>query len=248
MPTKVHIVKAMFFSSNHVWMWELYHKEDWALKYWCFWVVVLEKTLGIPLDSKEIKPVNPKGNQPWVFIESTDAEAPILWPPDVKSWFSWKDPDAGKDWRQEEKETTDDEMVGWHHWLNGHEFEQTPWVIVKDREAWCAAFHGVSKSLNKLGHLNNNNRKVKTRSETQVYRMNEWISGFHSHTLSRNSSWKGSVTRHQSLPIGLASGETMTSCPASPPAQQLSTPPHRQTRTARVQLRNKNNFYYQLET
>ena len=122
------------FSSGHVWMWELYHKEDWALKYWYFWVVVLEKTLGIPLDSKEIKPVNPKGNQPWVFIESTDAEAPILWPPDVKSWFSWKDPDAGKDWRQEEKETTDDEMVGWHHWLNGHEFEQA-WELMMDRKA-----------------------------------------------------------------------------------------------------------------
>ena len=114
------------FSSSHVWMWELDHKEDWETKNWCFRTVVLEKTLDSPLDSKEIKPVNPKGNQPWIFIERTDteAEAPILWPPDTKSWLTGKDPDAGKDWRQE-KGATKDETVGWHHWLNGHEFEQT---------------------------------------------------------------------------------------------------------------------------
>ena len=113
------------FSSGHVWMWELVYNESWAPKNWCFWTVVLEKTLESPLDCKEIQPVHPKGNQSWVFTGRTDVEAetPILWPPDAKSWLIWKDPDAGKDWRWEEKGTTEDEMVGWHHRLNGHEFE-----------------------------------------------------------------------------------------------------------------------------
>ena len=107
-------------------MWELDYKESWAQKNWCFWTVVLEKTLESPLDCKEIQPVHPKGNQSWVFIGRTDAEAetPILWPSDAKNWLIGKDPDAGKDWRQEEKGMTEDEMVGWHHWLNGHEFGQ----------------------------------------------------------------------------------------------------------------------------
>ena len=106
-------------------MWELDHKESWALKNWYFWTVVLEKTLESPLDCKEIQQVHPKGNQSWIFIGRTDAEAeiPIIWPPDVQRWLIWKDPDAGKDWRWEEKGTTKDEMVGWHHWLNAHEFE-----------------------------------------------------------------------------------------------------------------------------
>ena len=113
------------FSSGHVWMWELDYKESWAPKNWCFLTVVLEKTLESPLDCKEIKPVNPKRYQSWIFIGRTDAdtEAPILWPPDVKNWLIGKEPDAGKDWGQEEKQTTEDEMVGWHHRLNGHEFE-----------------------------------------------------------------------------------------------------------------------------
>ena len=113
------------FFSSHVWMWELHHKEDWVLKDWCFWTVVLEKTLESPLDCKEIQPVHPEGNQSWIFTGRTDAEAetPILWPPDVKSWLIGKDPDAGQDWRWEEKGTTEDEMVGRHHRLNGHEFE-----------------------------------------------------------------------------------------------------------------------------
>ena len=113
------------FSSSRVWMWELDHKEIWAPKNWCFWTVVLEKTLETSLDCKEIQPVHPKGNQSWIFIGRTDAEpeAPILWPPDVKNWVIGKHPDAGKDWRQEEKGTTEDEMVGWHHHLNGHESE-----------------------------------------------------------------------------------------------------------------------------
>ena len=107
-------------------MWELDYKESWAPKNWCFWNVVLEKTLESPLDWKEIQPVNPKGNQSWIFFGRTDAEAetPTLWPPDVKNWLIGKDPDAGKDWRWEEKVTTEDEMVGWHHQLNGHESEQ----------------------------------------------------------------------------------------------------------------------------
>ena len=107
-------------------MWELYHKESWVTKNRCFWIVLLGKIFESPLDCKEIKPVNPKGNQSWIFIGRTDAEAqaPVLWPPGVNSWLIWKDPDAGKDWRQEEKGTTEDEMVGWHHRLNGHEFEQ----------------------------------------------------------------------------------------------------------------------------
>ena len=105
------------FSSSHVWIWELDYKKSWVLKNWCFWTVVLEKTLESPLDCKEIQPVHPKGDQSWVFIGRTDVEAeiPILWLPDAKSWLSWKDPDAGKDWGQEEKGTTEDEMVGWHH-------------------------------------------------------------------------------------------------------------------------------------
>ena len=113
------------FSSSHVWMWELDYKEGWALKNWCFWTVVLEKTLESPLVSKEIKAVHPKGDQSWIFIGRTDAEAegPIFWPPDARNWLTEKDPDAGNDWRQEEKGTTEDEMAGWHHWLNGHEFE-----------------------------------------------------------------------------------------------------------------------------
>ena len=107
------------FSSNHVWMWELDYKENWVLKNWCFWTVVLEKTLESPLDCKEIQPVHPKGNQNWIFIGRTDVdtETLILWPPDVKNWLIGKDPDAGENWRQKKKMTTEDEMVGWHHRL-----------------------------------------------------------------------------------------------------------------------------------
>ena len=107
---------------------ELDYKEIWAQKNWCFWTVVLEKTLENPSDCKEIQPVHPKGNQSWLFIGRTDAEAPIVWPPDAKNWLLGKDPEAGKDWRQEEKGTTEDEMVGWHHQLDGHEFEQAPGI------------------------------------------------------------------------------------------------------------------------
>ena len=108
-------------------MWELGCEESWALKNWCFWTVMLEKTLKSPLDCKEIQPVHPKGDQSLLFFGRTDAEAetPVLWPPDGKSWLIGKDPDAGRDWGQEEKGMTEDEMVGWHRWLDGHESEQT---------------------------------------------------------------------------------------------------------------------------
>ena len=112
------------FSSGHVWIWELDCEERWVLKNWCFWTVVLEKTRESPLDNKEIQPVHPKGNRSWVFIGRIDVEAetPIFLSSDAKSWLIWKDPDVGKDWRQEEKRMTEDEMVRWHQWLNGHEF------------------------------------------------------------------------------------------------------------------------------
>ena len=146
------------FSSSHVRVWKLDHKEAWALKNWSFQTMVLEKTLESPLDSKRIKSVNPKGNQPWIFAGRTDAEAPILWSPDAKSWLFWKKPDAGKDWGQKEKGTTEDEMVGWHYWPSGHEFEQTE--TVKDREAWHTAVHGVTKSWTRLS----NKRTITTNS------------------------------------------------------------------------------------
>ena len=118
--TKVHRVKAMVSPGVMSWMWELDYKESWAPKNWCVWTVVLEKILESPLDCKEIQPVQPKGNQPWIFIGRTDSEveAPILWPPDAKSQLIRNDPDAGRDWKQDEKGMREDEMVGWHHQLN----------------------------------------------------------------------------------------------------------------------------------
>ena len=135
------------FSSSHVWIWELEHKEGWAPKNWCFWTAVLE-TLESPLDSKKNKPVNPKGNQSWIFIGRTDAEAeaPILWPPDVKNWLTGKDPDAGKDWRREEKRTTEDEMIGWHHRLDEHEFEQALGVSDGQGNLACCSPSGHKES------------------------------------------------------------------------------------------------------
>ena len=123
--TKVQLVKALVFPVVMDGCESLDYKESWVMKNWCFWTVVLEKTLESPLDCKEIQPVHPKGDQSWVFTGSTDAEAetPILWLPDAKSWLIWKDPDARKDWRWEEKGMTEDELVGWHHRLNGHEFQ-----------------------------------------------------------------------------------------------------------------------------
>ena len=159
LPTKVHLVKAMVLPVVMcwwLWMWELDHKEGWAPKNWCFWTV-LEKTLESPLDCK-IKPVNPKGNQPWIFTGRTDAkgEGSILWPPDEKSWLIGKDSDAGKDRRQGQKGTTEDEMVGWHHWLNGYEFE----LCLGDGEGQgrlvCCSPWGL-KELDVAERLNNTN-------------------------------------------------------------------------------------------
>ena len=125
MPNEGPYCQNYGFSSSHVSMWELGHEEGWVSENWSLWAVVLEKILETSLDCKEIKLVNVKGNQSWIFIGKTDAEAPILGPPDVKSQLIRKDPDAGKDWGQEEKGVTEDEMVGWHHLLKGHEFKQT---------------------------------------------------------------------------------------------------------------------------
>ena len=140
LPTKVPSSQGCGFSSSHVWMWGLDYRESWAPKNWCFWTVVLEKTLESLLDCKEIQPVHPEGNQCWIFFEKTDVEVKmlILWPPYVKNWLIWKDPDAGEDWGQEEKGTTEDEMVGWHYQLSGHEFELT--LGVGDRQGGLACF------------------------------------------------------------------------------------------------------------
>ena len=143
------------FSGSHVWMWELDYKVGWTLKNSCFWTVVLEKTLDSLLDCKEIQPVHPKGNQSWVFIGRSDVEAetPTLWPPDAKSWLIGKDPDAGKDWGQEEKGTTEDEMVGWHPGLNGHEFGWTPGVGDGQGGLVCCSSWGC-KELDMTGQVN----------------------------------------------------------------------------------------------
>ena len=139
-------------------MWELDCEESWVLKNWCFWTAVLEKTLQSPLDCKEIQPVHSKGDQPWDFFGRNDAKAetPILWPPHAKSWFIGKDSDAGRDWGQEEKGTTEDEMAGWHHRLDGCEFGWIP-ELVMDREAWRAAIHGVAKSRTRLSDWTEHN-------------------------------------------------------------------------------------------
>ena len=149
------------FSSSHVWMWELDHKENWALKNWCFWTVVLEKTLESPFDCKEIQPVNPEGNQSWIFIEKTDGEveAPILWPLDVKDWLIRKDPYPGKDWRQENKGMTKDEVVGWHLRLSGNEFEYAPGVgdgqgSLVCCSSWSHKQSDITEWLNWLNRLN----------------------------------------------------------------------------------------------
>ena len=153
---KVHLVKAMVFPVV-MYGCELDYKESWAPKNWCFWTVVLEKTLESPLDCKEIQPVHPKGNQSWMFIGGTDAEdqTPILWPPDVKNQLIGKDPEAGKDWKREEKETTEDGMLEWHHWLSGYEFSCIPGVGIGQGSLACCSPWG-HKELDTTEWLNSN--------------------------------------------------------------------------------------------
>ena len=142
LPTKVHLVTALVFSVSHVWMWELDYKESWTLKNWCFWTVVLEKTLESLMDCKEIQVVNPKGNQSWIFIGRTDTETEtlILWPPDAKNWLIWKDPDSGKEWRWEEKGMTS--------------LTQWTWVWVSSESLWWTGKPGVLQSMGsqRVGH------------------------------------------------------------------------------------------------
>ena len=145
---KVHLVKAMVFPSGHVWMWELDYKESWEQRNWCFWTVVLEKTHENPLECKEIKPVNPKGNQSWILIGRTMLKLKLqyFWPPDAKNSLIGKDPDAGKDWRQEEKGMAEDEMVRWHHPLNGREFEEARGVGDEQGSLACCSPWGRRES------------------------------------------------------------------------------------------------------
>ena len=151
------------FSSSRVWMWELDCEESGVLKNWFFWTVVLEKTLESPLDCKEFQPVHPKGDQSWVFIGRThvEAETPILWPPDVKGWLIWKDPDSGKDWRWEGKGMTEDEMVGWHHGFDGHACEQAPGVGDGQRSLVCCSPWGC-KELDMPKRLNWTELRLRT--------------------------------------------------------------------------------------
>ena len=148
LPTKVRLVKAMVFPVVMYGCESWDYKESWVPENWCFWTVMLEKTLESPLDWKEIQPVHPKGNQSWIFIGRTDAEAetPILWPPDAKKWLIWKDPDAGKDLRWEENGMTEDEMAGWHHQLDGHEFGWTPEVGDGQGGPACCSPWGLKES------------------------------------------------------------------------------------------------------
>ena len=158
--------QSVGFSSSHVQTWGLKHKEGWEPKNCCFWTVVLEKTLESPLDSEEIKPVNPKRNQRWIFIGRTDVEAetPILWPTDAKGQLIGNDPDAGKGWMQEDKGMTEDEMVGWHHWFNEHEFEQTPGDSEVQGSLVCCSAWGL-KEFDTTEQLNNNKYVISNKSK-----------------------------------------------------------------------------------
>ena len=191
--TKVRTVKARLFPVV-MYKFESRNIKKPESKNWRFQTVVPEKTLESPLGCKEIKPVNPKGYQSWIFIGRTDAktEDPVLWPPDVKSQLIGKDPNIGKDWGQEEKGATEDEMVGWHHWLNGHESEQALGVV-KDRRAWCAAVHGVTKSQTWLSNWTELNElegmKIWFQENTLCYLSKAWVS----YCLTRGIPWSSYV-------------------------------------------------------
>ena len=196
------------FSSSHVWMWDLDHKECWAPKNWCFWTMVLEKTLESPLDCKETQSVHPKGNQSWIFIGRTDAEteAPILWPPDAKNWLTEKGPDTGKDWRQE-KGMTEDKIVGWHHRLNGHEFEQT--LGDSDKEAWSAAVHGIAKSQTQLSNW------TRTRFLPSLEIKPMTPRDFDHFWITQNKQWSEDLWRISSLSLKIKDGSSPLSTVAS---------------------------------
>ena len=164
------------FSSSHVWMWDLDCEESWALKNWCFWTVVLEKTLESPLDCKEIQPVHSEEDESWVLFGRNDAEAetPVLWSPHAKSWLIGKDSDAGRDWRQEGKGTTEDEMAGWHHRLNGREFEWIPGV--GDGQVGLASCNSWGcKESDTTEQLNWTGKKKKTIKNTNIWRLNNTL-------------------------------------------------------------------------
>jgi len=160
------------FSSGYIWIWELDCEESWALKNWCFWTVVLEKALDSPLDCKEIQPVHSEGDQSWVFFGRNDAKAetPVLWPPHVKSWLTGKDSDAGRDWGQEEKGMTEDEMAGWHHWLDGHESVWTPGVGDGQGGLECCDSWGRKES--------DTNGVAKSRTRLSDWTELNWFSGY----------------------------------------------------------------------
>ena len=174
MPTKICMYSQSYsFSNSHVWMWELDHKESWASKNWCFWTVVLEKTLESPLDCKEIQPSILKEISPEYSLDA-EAEAPILWPPDAKKWLIWKDPDAGKDWRQEDQGMTEDEMVGWHHWFSGHEFEPTPGSGEGQGSLACCSPWGLKNQT----QLNNKNILSRSSDSVGSLHFSVWLNYF----------------------------------------------------------------------
>ena len=197
------------FSSSHVWMWELDCEESRAWKNWCFWTLVLEKTLESPLDCKEIQPVHSEGDQSWVFIGRTDAEAetPILWPPDGKNWLIGKDPDAGRDWEQEEKGMTEDKMAGWHHWLDGYEFE---WTL------------GVGDGQGGLACCDSWGRKESDTTEPLNWRKLNWTERKSSRLLSHvrlfGTLW--TVAHQAPLPLGFSRQDHWSGLPFPSPMHE----------------------------
>ena len=183
-------------------MWELDCEESWALKNWCFCTVVLEKTLESALDCKKVQPVHPKGDQSWVFINRTDVEAetPIIWPPDAKSWLIWKDPDAGKNWGQEEKGMTEDEMVGWHHQLNGHGFRWTPGV--GDGQGGQACYSSWGRKESDTTEQLNWTELILCRLGKVIWKLEVWLEKAmapHSSTLAWKIPWTEEPGRLQSM-------------------------------------------------
>ena len=208
------------FSSSHVWMWELDHKESWALKNLCFWTVVLEKILESFLDCKKIQPAHPKGNQSWISIGRTDAEAetPILWPLDSKNWLIGKDPNAGKDIRQEEKGMTEDEIVGWHHWLNRQESEQAPGV---------GEGQGSLAHHSPWGHKESDTAELNRTEEPyhRACRLQDWVA------LGQMTNRKGAQSTHQQA-TGLKINWAYPCPPEQDPVFPTASPSHKEACTS----------------